>query len=364
MINRKLLKLIDNHKHIIFTVILMVCGLITNIVITGSLVYLIKEVANHSDDSSVWTYLWPALIAIISIIIRYLLSISVGYLKDIIGRQAKKDLRQKVYNKIVRLGVRTTDGMKVAGLTQVSLEGVEQLDLYYSTYIPQFFYALLAPIILFFVTVWFDWRFSLVLLAAVPLIPLSIIAISKYAKRIFAKYWGKYTAMGDKFLDSIQGLRELKIFKADAYQQTKMNEASEEFRVITMKVLVMQLASTTIMDIVAYTGAGIGVLIAIISVLKWGLSPFSALFLILVAVEFFLPLRALGSAFHVAMNGASAGQKILSLLAEEETPWGTKEVTNANIEIKDVTFAYNGHANVLNDVSMTFKEQGYGFDCW
>lgn len=149
MINRKLLKLIDNHKHIIFTVILMVCGLITNIVITGSLVYLIKEVANHSDDSSVWTYLWPALIAIISIIIRYLLSISVGYLKDIIGRQAKKDLRQKVYNKIVRLGVRTTDGMKVAGLTQVSLEGVEQLDLYYSTYIPQFFYALLAPIILF-----------------------------------------------------------------------------------------------------------------------------------------------------------------------------------------------------------------------
>lgn len=358
MINRKLLKLIDNHKHIIFTVILMVCGLITNIVITGSLVYLIKEVANHSDDSSVWTYLWPALIAIISIIIRYLLSITVGYLTDIIGRQAKKDLRQKVYNKIVRLGVRTTDGMKVAGLTQVSLEGVEQLDLYYSTYIPQFFYALLAPIILFFVTVWFDWRFSLVLLAAVPLIPLSIIAISKYAKRIFAKYWGKYTAMGDKFLDSIQGLRELKIFKADAYQQTKMNEASEEFRVITMKVLVMQLASTTIMDIVAYTGAGIGVLIAIISVLKWGLSPFSALFLILVAVEFFLPLRALGSAFHVAMNGASAGQKILSLLAEEETPWGTKEVTNANIEIKDVTFAYNGHANVLKDVSMTFKEQG------
>lgn len=231
-----------------------------------------------------------------------------GDVKDTLGRKAKKDLREQVYNKIIKLGVRSTDGMSMAGLTQVSMEGVEQLDLYYSSYIPQFFYAMLAPFILFFITVWIEWRVAVILLCCVPLIPVFIVAVSKYAKKIFAKYWGKYTSMGDAFLDSVQGLKELKIFKADEAQHEKMNESAEEFRKITMKVLVMQLASTTIMDLVAYGGAGLGIAMAILSVMNWGLEPVAALFLILVAVDFFLPLRAFGSAFHVAMNGSSAGR--------------------------------------------------------
>lgn len=182
---------------------------------------------------------------------------------------------------------------------------------------------MIAPLVLFVVCVGIDWKVALVLLACVPLIPISIIAVSKYAKRIFAKYWGKYTSMGDTFLDSVQGLRELKIFRADAKRHVKINESAEEFRKITMKVLVMQLASTTIMDLVAYGGAGAGIALAVIGLAN-GLNPAAGLFLILVAVEFFLPLRAFGSAFHIAMNGASAGKRSF-LSSMPKNPCGVRK---------------------------------------
>lgn len=360
MIDKNLLRLLgDNKKYIFYTVGLMVLGLFANVGITASICWAINLAIHYDEYSGGATiFLWPAVCAVICIIVRYTASRLVGDLKDTLGRKAKKDLRERVYNKIVKLGVRSTDGMSMAGLTQVSMEGVEQLDLYYSSYIPQFFYAMLAPFILFGITVWIEWRVAVVLLCCVPLIPVSIIAVSKYAKKIFAKYWGKYTSMGNSFLDSVQGLKELKIFKADEAQHTKMNETSEDFRKITMKVLVMQLASTTIMDLVAYGGAGIGIAMAILSVIKWELAPISALFLILVAVDFFLPLRAFGSAFHVAMNGASAGKKILSLLEQPDPVWGEETVTDTEIKVENVTFSYDGKRDVLKNVSMTFPKTG------
>ena len=360
MIDKNLLRLLgDNKKYIFYTVGLMVLGLFANVGITASICWVINLAIHYDEYSGGATiFLWPAVCAVICIIVRYTASRLVGDSKDMLGRKAKKDLRERVYNKIVKLGVRSTDGMSMAGLTQVSMEGVEQLDLYYSSYIPQFFYAMLAPFILFGITVWIEWRVAVVLLCCVPLIPVSIIAVSKYAKKIFAKYWGKYTSMGDAFLDSVQGLKELKIFKADEAQHTKMNETSEDFRKITMKVLVMQLASTTIMDLVAYGGAGIGIAMAILSVIKWELAPIAALFLILVAVDFFLPLRAFGSAFHVAMNGASAGKKILSLLAQPDPIWGEETVTDTEIKVENVTFSYDGKRDVLKNVSMTFPKTG------
>ncbi len=360
MIDKNLLRLLgDNKKYIFYTVGLMVLGLFANIGITASICWAINLAIHYDEYSGGATiFLRPAVCAVICIIVRYTASRLVGDLKDTLGRKAKKDLRERVYNKIVKLGVRSTDGMSMAGLTQVSMEGVEQLDLYYSSYIPQFFYAMLAPFILFGITVWIEWRVAVVLLCCVPLIPVSIIAVSKYAKKIFATYWGKYTSMGDSFLDSVQGLKELKIFKADEAQHAKMNETSEEFRKITIKVLVMQLASTTIMDLVAYGGAGIGIAMAILSVIKWELAPIAALFLILVAVDFFLPLRAFGSAFHVAMNGASAGKKILSLLEQPDPIWGEETVTDTEIKVENVTFSYDGKRDVLKNVSMTFPKTG------
>lgn len=356
MIDKELLRLLGgSRKYIFYTVGAMVIGLIANLSITASICYAIKLLSQSAEPSA---YIIPAVCGVVGVAVRYAASRITGNLKDLLGRKAKKELREKTYDKIVRLGVRSTDGMSVAGLTQVAMEGIEQLDLYYSSYIPQFFYAMLAPIILFFVTVGIDWRVAVVLLCCVPLIPVSIVAVSKYAKKIFAKYWGKYTSMGDSFLDSVQGLRELKIFRADAAQHVKMNENAEEFRKITMKVLVMQLASTTIMDIVAYGGAGLGIAFAVTGVANRGLSPVSALFLILVAVDFFLPLRAFGSAFHVAMNGASAGKKILSLLAQPDPVWGEEKLSNTELKLENVTFSYDGERDVLKNVTMTFPEKG------
>ena len=360
MIDKNLLRLLGgNKKYIFYTVPLMVIGLFANVGITASICWAIN-LAIHYDEYSggAIIFLWPAVCATVGITVRYTTSRLVGELKDTLGRKAKKDLRQRVYNKIVKLGVRSTDGMSMAGLTQVSMEGVEQLDLYYSSYIPQFFYAMLAPFVLFGITVGIQWQVALVLLCCVPLIPVSIVAVSKWAKRIFAKYWGKYTSMGDSFLDSVQGLKELKIFKADEAQHGKMNETSEDFRKITMKVLVMQLASTTIMDLVAYGGAGLGIAMSIIAVTNWDLSPVAALFLILVAVDFFLPLRAFGSAFHIAMNGASAGKKILSLLEMPDPVWGEEEVEDTEINVDNVTFSYDGKRDVLKNVTMTFRKTG------
>lgn len=356
MIDKALFGLLGGNKKYIFIVVaLQTLGLLANVGISASICWAIYVLYSGAKPL---TYLYPAIAAAVGVAVRYATTVLTGDLKDVLGRKVKKDLREQVYNKIVKLGIKSTDGMSMAGLTQMSMEGVEQLDLYYTSYLPQFFFAMLAPVVLFLICVWIDWRASLVLLVCVPLIPVSIVAVSKYAKKIFAKYWGKYTSMGDKFLDSVQGLRELKIFKADEARHGKMNESAEEFRKITMKVLVMQLASTTIMDLVAYGGAGAGIALAVCGAAFWGLSPIYALFLCLVAVEFFLPLRAFGSAFHVAMNGASAGKKIISLLDAPDPVWGTEEVSSREIVLDNVFFSYDGTRDVLKGIDMTFPENG------
>lgn len=360
MIDKKLLALLGkNKKYISKTVLWMIAGLLGNLAVTAAICYTLSIiVANSSGPWPVGVLLAQLFIAVIGIMVRFASFYHVGLLKDCLGRTVKKDLRAQVYEKLVRLGVKSCDEMSMAGLTQVAVEGIEQLDLYYSSYVPQLYYAMIAPVILFGITVWLEWYVALVLLLCVPLIPLSIIAVSKYAKRIFNKYWGQYTAMGDDFLDSVQGLKELKIFQADGYQHQRMNENSEAFRKITMKVLVMQLLSTATMDMVAYAGAGLGVALVVNAVVHWSLSPIVGLFLILVAVEFFLPLRAFGSAFHVAMNGVSAGNKILALMAQEEPHWGHEAISGTDLALKNVTFSYDQQRTVLNHVSMTFPEKG------
>ena len=356
MFDKDLIKLIGpNKKYVVYTVLFMMLGMLANIGITASICLALYYVM---ENRPVAMLVYPAVAAVVAILIRYVAARRTGTLKDVLGRSVKKDLRDRTYRKILKLGVKSTDDMSMAGLTQVAMEGIEQLDLYYSTYLPQFFFSMTAPLVLFGVCVWIDWRTSLVLLACVPLIPVSIVAVSKYAKKIFAKYWGKYTSMGDGFLDSVQGLKELKIFQADAARQNKMNRNAEEFRKITMKVLVMQLASTTIMDLVAFGGAGAGIALAVTGLMRGWLLPAAALFLILVAVEFFLPLRALGSAFHVAMNGASAGKKIVALLNAEDPVWGTRTAEGEGLCLQNVTFSYDGRREVLKDVTMSFMAKG------
>ena len=336
----------------------MILGLFANLSITAAICRTIELAVNFQQYETARVFLLPAAIAAAGAAVRYAASRGAGELRDTLGRRAKKELRERVYGKIVRLGVRSADGMSMAGLTQVAMEGVEQLDLYYSSYIPQFLR---------------DGRTGHPLLRYVA----GGLAHGARAARVRAAHsafdhrglkickedlctvrWGKYTSMGDAFLDSVQGMRELKIFRADAARQKKMNETSEEFRRITMKVLTMQLASTTIMDLVAYGGAGAGIAVAVTGVLRRGLSPFAALFLILTAVEFSLPLRAFGAAFHVAMNGVSAGGKILSLLDKPEPVWGRAEAQPGELRLENVSFSYDGQRDVLHDVSMAFPRTG------
>ena len=355
MIDKSLFNLIgSNKKYIYITVALMVLGALANVGITASICWAVYLAMKSSNLS---LYIYPLAAALVGISVRYISTRIVGNLKDTIGCKVKKDLRQRTYNKILVLGEKGADGMSMAGLTQVSMEGIEQLDLYYSNYLPQFFFSMIMPLLLFGIGVGIDWRVATVLLACVPVIPLSIVMVSKYAKKIFATYWGKYTSMGDSFLDSVQGLKELKIFQADEKQHAYINENAEEFRRITMKVLVMQLASVTIMDLVAFGGAGIGIAFAINGAVNGG-NPILSLFLILIAVDFFLPLRALGSAFHVAMNGATAGKKIIALLDLPEPVWAEEKVEGSEIKLEHTTFSYDGLRDVLKDVSAEFGTNG------
>lgn len=352
MLDKELFKLLGkNKKYIFYTVFLMIAGLAANIAITASICFAISLLI---DGAPPVQYAFPALIGAVCIAVRYVCTRLTGSLKDKLGCGVKKDLRQKTYAKILALGTTSAQSMSMAGLTQVSMEGIEQLDLYYSTYLPQLFFSMIAPILLFAVCVGIDWRVSLVLIACVPLIPVSIVAVSKYAKKIFAKYWNKYTSMGDAFLDSVQGMKELKIYKADGAAHGKINAEAEAFRKITMKVLVMQLLSVTVMDLVAFGGAGVGIALAVTAAFG-GASPAAALFLVLVAVEFFLPLRALGSAFHVAMNGAAAGRKIITLLNAPLPQWGDKSLSGTEIVLDNVSFSYDTNRDVIKNVSAVFK---------
>lgn len=354
MLDRQLISLIgEDKKYVALAVLINVFSMLVNTLITAAVCYIVYLVYGGERGIS---YLLPALTVFLGALLRYLLMRASGECAARLGGSVKKTLRDKTYDKIMRLGVRSSGDMSVAGLTQISLEGVEQLDTYFSQYLPQFFYSVLAPVLLFAVCAFIDLSTALILLACVPLIPVSIVAVSKYAKKVFAKYWGRYTNMGDAFLDSVQGLKELKIFRADEARHRKMNQSSEEFRKITMKVLVMQLLSVTVMDLVAFGGAGAGIAVAISAGIK-GLEPAKVLFLILVAAEFFLPLRALGSAFHVAMNGASAGRKILQLLAIPEPEWGSEKVGDTSLRLQDVSFAYEGGKQALQGVNMSFPRR-------
>ena len=218
-------------------------------------------------------------------------------------------------------------------MVQVSAEGVEQLEIYYGRYLPQLFYSLLAPITLFAVLSPISIKACIVLLVCVPLIPMSIVAVQKFAKKLLSKYWGIYTELGDSFLENLQGLTTLKIYQADELKAKEMDEESERFRKITMKVLTMQLNSVSVMDIVAYGGAAIGMIVTVREYLAGNVSLAGAFTIILLPSEIFIPLRLLGSFFHIAMNGMSASDKIFRILDMEEPKRGEQEIEGEQMDV-------------------------------
>lgn len=275
------------------------------------------------------------------------------------SQDVKGALRRRIYEKLLRLGPGYAEEVSTAEVVQLSVEGCEQLETYFGQYLPQLFYSVLAPVTLFCVVAPACLPAAVVLLVCVPLIPLVIVAVQKVAKRILSRYWNQYATLGDSFLENLQGLTTLKIYQADAERHRRMNEEAEHFRVVTMKVLSMQLNSIIVMDMVALGGAAAGISVALWQLAAGAISPTAALFVALVSADFFLPMRQLGSYFHVAMNGMAASEKIFRLLDLEEPPARTLAPARTDaLSMRDVDFSYDGDRKVLSHVTLEVAPRG------
>ena len=305
--------------------------------------------------------LWQNLLVCLGTVpFRFVFTLLASGMSDQASKNVKRTLRSNIYDKLTRLGPNYTETAATSEVVMLASEGVEQIDTYFAKYLPQLVYSLLAPVTLFVLLVGVHARSAIILLCCVPLIPMSIVAVQKFAKKLLAKYWGEYTTLGDSFLENIQGLTTLKIYQADGWKHEQMNAQAERFRKITMKVLTMQLNSVTLMDLMAYGGAGLGIISAVSAFAKGQLSLTATLTIVLLAADFFLPLRLLGSYFHIAMNGAASAEKIFKLLAAEEPANGEQTVPEqAALQLKHVTFGYEKDRTILQDVSLTIPQGSF-----
>ena len=359
MINKRLIGTVkESKKYIAGNVVFQWISLAANIAMMGSVAHLLQSLyEGKAQDGQIAA---TAAIAVAAVVARYLcatLSSRMGYLSS---KAVKKTLREMIYKKLLRLGTSYKEQANTSEVVQVAVEGVDQLETYFGAYLPQFFYAMLAPLTLFAVLSFVNLPSAIVLLVCVPLIPVTIIMIQRWAKKLLAKYWGQYTALGDTFLENLQGLTTTKIYQADAFKHQEMNEQSEHFRKITMKVLTMQLNSITIMDLIAYGGAALGVILATTQFRAGHVDLAGCLMIILLAADFFLPMRMLGSFFHIAMNGMAASDKIFRLLDLPESEQKTGTVPeDCSIACRGLHFSYEADREILHGVDMTFPKGSF-----
>lgn len=358
MINKRLVRLLsDGKKYIYGNIFFQWVNLIANIVA----IFLISDFISDSYYGKVTDAKQIRLIIILAIAVlaRVICNIASNKMSYLSSKKVKQVLRHKIMEKMLTLGSSYNEKVRTSEVVQVSVEGVEQIETYFGLYLPQLFYSLLAPLTLFAVIVFMSFTPAIVLLLCVPLIPISIAAVQTFAKKLLAKYWGKYTGLGDTFLENLQGLTTLKIYQADEYKNKKMNEEAEEFRKITMKVLTMQLNSITIMDIVAYGGAALGIILTVKQFVAGNIRLDQAIAIILLSADFFIPMRQLGSFFHIAMNGMAAIDKIFKILDLEVPEEKTMILPEkGSIKVENLSFAYDESHNVLNDISIELLEQG------
>ena len=355
MIKKRLVGLLSHaKKYIIYQVIWQWLALLCQVVVIYSASMLL-ETALFGEVTSRTAAYYGALV-IVALLLRFVCDRQASHASYHASVDVKRILRDKIYSKLLRLGASYREKVTTSEVVQMAAEGVEQLETYFGKYLSQLFYSLLAPVTLFVILSFVNWQASLVLLVCVPLIPISIVAVQKIAKKLLNKYWGIYTELGDSFLENLQGLTTLKIYRTDEKKAEEMDEESQRFRQITMKVLTMQLNSTSVMDIIAYGGAAVGMIVTLTQFMKGNLSVHGALMLILLASEFFIPLRLLGSFFHIAMNGMAASDKIFALLDLPEPEEKTQILngTEMDIEFTDVHFSYEEDREILKGINMEF----------
>ena len=354
MINTRLIGMVsESKKYIAAGVAFQWVSLAANILLTGAVCRLLAALwAGTAGPSGL---LRLGALAAAALAVRFGCTLASAGMSWRSSRAVKAKLRRLIYEKLLRLGAAGRQQVRTSEAVQVAVEGVDQLEVYFGQYLPQFFYAMLAPLTLFAVLAPVDVTSAVVLLVCVPLIPVSIAAVQTWAKKLLGRYWGQYTALGDTFLENLQGLTTLKIYGADGQKHAEMNRQAEQFRRITMKVLTMQLNSITIMDLIAYGGAAAGMALAVSRFAAGRVDLAGALFIILLAAEFFLPMRLLGSFFHVAMNGMAAAERIFRLLDLPEAPAAGGQVPEeGGVALRDADFAYEADRPVLRGVTMEF----------
>ena len=348
----------ESKKYILGNILLQFLELCLNV---GMIVTIALSVQRLYDRTWMLQNLpLPLLLILCTVILRFFTTRYAVRMSYLASRTVKRVMREKIYGKLLRLGTSYREHVTTAELMQEAVEGVDQLESYFGQYVPQFFYAFMAPIALFFLFGFGgSWKVAAVLLICVPLIPGAIMMVQKIAKKILAKYWGQYTQLGSTFLENLQGMTTLKAYQADAFKNVEMNKESEHFRKVTMAVLTMQLNSVTIMDFVAYGGAALGILLAAQAFISGSIGLANVIFMILLSADFFLPMRRLGSYFHVAMNGMAASDKIFKFLGEEEPREKKETVQRGGIELNNVRFAYDKEREILHGVSLTIPEKGF-----
>uniref|UniRef100_UPI003F4C3E4E ABC transporter ATP-binding protein/permease n=1 Tax=Brachyspira catarrhinii TaxID=2528966 RepID=UPI003F4C3E4E len=360
MINKRLISLMGNaKKYIAWHVIIQLVNLALNIT---AVIFMADIIQKASQGNVLKEDILKLAIAIfVIVILRFRFNILMANMSYHASGRVKQTLREKMYSKLLTLGSRYKEKFSTSEIVQISMEGVDQLETYFGRYLPQFFYSMIAPIVLFCVLSTISVKSAVILLICVPLIPISIIAIVQIAKRILKKYWGSYSDLGEIFLEDVQGLTTLKIYKADEKKNEEMNIEAEKFRIATMNLLFMQLNSTTIMDIIAYGGAALGVIISVLEYMKGNINLAGTFTIIMLSAEFFIPLRLLGSFFHIAMNGISASDKMFEILDMKEDDKRVNNINKENEEItfKDVSFAYNKDKTILKNINMTIKEKSF-----
>lgn len=360
MINKRLIGTVaESKKYIAGNVILQWCSLTANIALMLSISRMLAELFRGSASVQLFTV--TGIVVILALAVRFFCSIGAAKMGYFSSKAVKKSLREKIYQKLLRLGSSYNEQVKTSEVVQVAVEGVDQLETYFGAYLPQFFYAMLAPLTLFVVLCFVNVPAAVVLLICVPLIPVAIAAVQTWAKKLLSKYWGQYTELGDTFLENLQGLTTLKIYQADEFKHQEMNEQAEKFRKITMKVLTMQLNSITIMDLIAYGGAALGVIMAVTQYQSGGVSLEGCLLIILLAADFFIPMRQLGSFFHIAMNGMAASDKIFRLLDLEETKLEITESfpSEHTIRCSGLSFSYEPDREILHNVDLAFHQGSF-----
>lgn len=359
MINKRLIGTVaESKKYIAGNVASQWVSLCSNVVIMGSIANFIGGLAYDKPQTSDIIFLMITIA--ICVAIRFVCTKISSKMSFLSSKSVKQKLRKMIFEKVLRLGASYNEKVMTSEIVQVSVEGVEQLETYFGAYLPQFFYAMIAPLTLFVVTCFVNVLSAVVLLVCVPLIPIAIALVQTWAKKLLSKYWGQYTALGDTFLENLQGLTTLKIYKSDKFKNDEMNIEAEKFRKITMKVLTMQLNSITIMDLIAYGGAAVGMILAVTQFACGNIDVSGCLFIILLSADFFIPMRQLGSFFHIAMNGMAASDKIFNLLDIDESSPATKETSdNTDIECKDLCFSYDENREILHNVNMNFKRGSF-----